>query len=104
MCLALPPFLPMTWVCKKHGAVSHSSTEAEVIALDAALRIEGIPALMLWDTVIDVLSSTRGDPSQKASASGGQSQLTAYSETRSSPRPVRKGEPQRFASFVCSRS
>ena len=35
-------FVPITWVCKKHGAVSHSSTEAEVIALDAALRLEGL--------------------------------------------------------------
>ena len=44
-------FVPITWVCKKHGAVSHSSTEAEVIALDAALRMEGLPALMLWDVI-----------------------------------------------------
>ena len=30
---------------QKHGAVSHSSNEAEVIALDGALRLEGLPAL-----------------------------------------------------------
>ena len=41
MCIFGPStFVPITWVCKKHGAVSHSSTEAEVIALDAALRLE----------------------------------------------------------------
>ena len=28
---------------------SHSSTEAEIISLDAGLRMEGIPALDLWD-------------------------------------------------------
>ena len=67
-------FVPITWVCRKHGAVSHSSTEAEVIALDAALRLEGLPALMLWDTVIDVLSSARGDPSKRTNAQGDQSQ------------------------------
>ena len=67
-------FVPITWVCKKHGAVSHSSTEAEVIALDAALRLEGLPALMLWDTVIDVLDSARDDPSKKPCASDNRSQ------------------------------
>ena len=39
---------------KKQGATSHSSSEAEVIALDAALRMEGIPALMLWDIIMEV--------------------------------------------------
>ena len=38
-------FVPITWLCKKQGAVSHSSTEAEVIALDAAMRMECLP---LW--------------------------------------------------------
>jgi len=47
-------FVPITWVCKKQGAVSHSSTEAEVIALEACLRMEGLPCLNLWDLVIDV--------------------------------------------------
>ena len=48
-------FVPITWICKKQGAVSHSSTEAEVIALDAALRLEGLPTLMLWDTVLECM-------------------------------------------------
>ena len=33
------------YTVKKQGAVSHSSTESEVIALDAVLRLDGIPAL-----------------------------------------------------------
>ena len=75
MCIFGPStFVPITWVCKKHGAVSHSSTEAEVIALDAALRLEGLPALMLWDIVIDVMTSARSDPSRRAIALGDQSQ------------------------------
>ena len=52
-------FVPITWLCKKQGAVSHSSTEAEVIALDAAMRMEGIPMLMLWDQVIEVFSKEK---------------------------------------------
>ena len=65
--------MPVTWVCKKHGAVSHSSTEAEVIALDAALRLEGLPALMLWDTVIEVLSPKKVNQNKKSLALGDQS-------------------------------
>ena len=37
--------------------VSHSSTEAEIISLGAELRMDGIPALDLWDFVIEVLHS-----------------------------------------------
>ena len=29
-------------------SVSHSSTEAEIISLDAGFRMDGIPALDLW--------------------------------------------------------
>ena len=34
---------------QEKSSVSHSSTEAEVISLDAGLRMDGIPALDLWD-------------------------------------------------------
>jgi len=67
-------FCPIGWIVKKQGAVSHSSSEAEVIALDAGVRLEGIPALGLWDLVIEVFqpsptatckresSTARGNP------------------------------------------
>ena len=48
-------FVPIRWMCKKQTSVSHSSTESEVMSLDAGLRMEGIPALDLWDLVIEVL-------------------------------------------------
>ena len=44
-------------MCKKQTSVSHSSTEAEVIPLDVSLRMDGIPALDLWDSVIEVFHS-----------------------------------------------
>ena len=47
-------FVPISWMCKKQTSVSHSSTEAEVISLDAGLRIDGIPSLTLWDKVIEI--------------------------------------------------
>ena len=42
-------------MCKKQTSVSHSSTQSEVISLDAGLRMDGIPALDLWDLVFEVL-------------------------------------------------
>ena len=47
-------YVPITWFAKKQGAVSHSSSEAEVISLDASLRTEGIPALLLWDLIREI--------------------------------------------------
>ena len=51
-------FVPMSWMCKKQTSVSHSSTESEIISLDAGLRRDGIPALDLWDLAIEVLHSS----------------------------------------------
>ena len=51
-------FVPVSWMCKKQTSVSHSSTEAEIISLDAGLRTDGIPALTLWDLVIEVFHSS----------------------------------------------
>ena len=45
-------------MCKKQTSVSHSSTEAEETSLDAGLRMDGIPALDLWDVVIEVFHSS----------------------------------------------
>ena len=46
--------VPISWMCKKQGCQSHSSTEAEVISLDTGLRMEGLSALAFWDEVITV--------------------------------------------------
>ena len=50
-------FVTISWMRKKPISVSHSSTESEIISLDAGLRIDGIPALTLWDLVIEVFHS-----------------------------------------------
>ena len=44
-------------MCKKQTSVSHSSTDAEIISLDAGSRMDGIPALTLWDLVIEIFHS-----------------------------------------------
>ena len=51
-------FVPISWMCKKQTAVSHSSTESEIISLDAGLRLDGLPALDLWDQIVSVLGNT----------------------------------------------
>ena len=48
-------FVPISCMCKKQTSVSHSSTESEIISLDAGLRLDGIPALDLWDLIVAVL-------------------------------------------------
>ena len=62
-------FVPISWMCNKQTSVSHSSTESEIISLDAGLRMDGIPALDLWDLIVTVLhgnthqnDQVRGDP------------------------------------------
>ena len=44
-------FVPTSWTCKKQTSVTQSFAEAEVISLDAGLRMDGIPALDLWNLV-----------------------------------------------------
>ena len=51
-------FVPMSWMRKKTTSVSHGSTEAEVISLDAGLRMARIPELDLWDLVTEVFHSS----------------------------------------------
>ena len=48
-------FVPISWMCKNQTSVSHSSTESEIISLDAGLRSDGIPALDLWNLIVEVL-------------------------------------------------
>ena len=50
--------VPISWMSKNQNAVSNSSTESEIISLDAGLRLDGIPALDLWDLIFLVLGNT----------------------------------------------
>ena len=50
-------FVPISWMCKKQTSVSHSSTESEIISLDTGLRLDGLPALELWDLIVYVLGN-----------------------------------------------
>ena len=50
-------FVPISWMSKKQTAVSHSSTESEIIFLDTGLRLDGLPAVELWDLIVSVLGN-----------------------------------------------
>ena len=51
-------FVPISWMCKKQTAVSHSSTGSEIISLDTGLRSDGLPTLELWDLNVSVFGNT----------------------------------------------
>jgi len=44
---------PVSGQSKKLACVSHSTPEAEIVAADLAVRTEGLPALQLWERVLD---------------------------------------------------
>ena len=50
-------FVPISWMCQKQTAVSHSSTESEIISLDTGLRLDGLFALELWDLIVSVFGN-----------------------------------------------
>ena len=60
-------FVPISWMSKKQTSVSHSSTESEIISLDAGLRLDGIPALDLWDLIV---ADLHGNTNQSNQARG----------------------------------
>ena len=51
-------FVSISWMCKKQTSVSHSSTESEIISLDAGLRFDRIPAHDLWNLIVSVPGNT----------------------------------------------
>ena len=50
-------FVPISWMCKKQTSVSHSSTESEIVSLDTGQRLDGLPALELWDLIVSVFGN-----------------------------------------------
>ena len=77
-------FVPISWMCKKQTSVSQSSTESEIISLDAGLRLDGITALDLLDLIVAFLGNTN----QSNKARGDQS--TNQHEVRSTPHTIQK--------------
>ena len=68
-------FVPMGWICKKQTAVSHSSTESEIISLDTGLRLDGFPALELWDLIVSVLGNVSRVSDRSGQPDGSQKKI-----------------------------
>ena len=77
-------FVPISWMCKKQTSVSHSSTESEIISLDAGFRLDGIPALELWDLIVAVLGNTNQSHEEQGDL------LMNKREVRSPPHTIQK--------------
>ena len=67
-------FVSVSWLmCKKQVAVSHGSTETDVVSLDAELRMEGLPAYNFWECIVDVFepaNTAEGDATRNHSQFG----------------------------------
>ena len=76
--------VPISWMCKKQTSVSHSSTESEIISLDAGFRVDGFPALDLWDLIVAVLGNTNQSHKEQGDLSMNKR------EVRSPPHTIQK--------------
>ena len=47
-------FLPLSAVSNRQTATSHSTPEAELVAGDYGVRMEGLPALTLWEKLLGI--------------------------------------------------
>jgi hypothetical protein len=46
-------FMPLAAKTKKQSCVSHSTLEAEIVSINLAMRTLGVPALSIWDLLLD---------------------------------------------------
>ncbi len=54
-------FIPFVAICEKQAVQRRSSTEAEIVALEIALRPGAVPLQSLWDLVVDVIAPDKAD-------------------------------------------
>ena len=89
-------FVPISWMCKKQTSVSHSSTESEIISLDTGRRLDGLPALELWDLIVSVLGNV-----PRVSDNPGRPVIDVHKRQKSSE-PNRCDKRHWFSSIKCS--
>ena len=63
-------FVPVSWMCMKQTSVSHSSTESEIMSLDAGLRMDGLLALT-YGTLLSRCCGTNKDNIEPVHMSSG---------------------------------
>ena len=52
-------FMPIIAFAKKQTAVSHSSTESEMVSLEEGIRSEALPILTFWEHVVQLFGRPR---------------------------------------------
>ena len=87
-------FVPISWMCKKQTAVSHSSTESEIISLDTGLRLDGLPALELWDLIVSVLGSVSRVSDRSGQPDGSQKKIDVMKDIDSVPSNVQSARQE----------
>ena len=83
--------------CKKQTSVSHSSTESEIISVDSELRLHGLPALDIWDVVIEVLRSPNNTKTPINPVSGNRYQTEEWPRNSSKVKPKGHRDVQQFS-------
>ena len=93
-------FVPINSFAKKQGAVSHSSTESEIIFLEEGLRTEALPILTFWEHVVQLFGTER------SSSPGGRTnqRQTAAMETIEENEMLTKDSPKLSMRSSCSPS
>lgn len=67
LCLVSPqPFFPIISACKTQGCVSQSSTEAEIVSLEHAMRSEALPLITRWDTMYNLKTNNSSNSNKQA--------------------------------------
>ena len=67
MCLAGPnTSFPLTFGHKKQGCTATSTPEAELVSLAYGLKNFAVPALSLWDTLLECPTTLRGKEDNEA--------------------------------------
>ena len=78
-------------MCKKQTAASHSSTESEIIPLDAGFSMKSLPASDLRDTVVQVLRSLQINMKPFIIASGNGSEISQVHQSNKREHPLAAG-------------
>ena len=87
-------FIPINWMYKKQTAVSHSSTEAEIIFLDTGLRLDGLLALELWDLIVSVLGNVSRVLDRSGHPDGSQRKIDVMKDIDSVPSNVQSARQE----------
>ena len=81
-------------MCKKQTAVSHSSTESGIISLDTGLRLDGLPALELWDLIVSVLGNVSRVSDRSGQPDGSQKKIDVMKDIDSVPSNVQSARQE----------